>query len=47
MLDRNLERAEKIVRAGQPIPLDLAARLMSAGYIIEEIEENALKPVRS
>jgi hypothetical protein len=33
-----LIKAEDILRSGQPLPLDLVARLIDCGFIVEAIE---------
>ncbi len=36
--ERLIDRAEDCLEDGQPIPLDLAAKLMGEGVIVEELE---------
>jgi hypothetical protein len=41
VIDRELlARLAHHSKTGKPLPLDLAARLMAAGYIIDEIKDN-------
>lgn len=40
-MERLLRIADRYARRGDPIPLDLAARLMAAGIDVNALERNA------
>lgn len=42
-MDRLLRIADRYVQRGNPIPLDLAARLMAAGIDVDAIERKAAR----
>lgn len=40
LIERTIREARGYVLAGEPIPLDVASKLMSLGVVVEDIERN-------